>query len=136
MKVQELKNMPKEEILNFIRQRLSSEESEIGSLRKLESDKVEKKHKKFDMSGYETKPGYCTVWNTSLLNEFADIGLYDYTSYLFLDFYKGIPTLYLKYFQKDENLEFDEWGGFGTTEIIYEIFKLTIFSDKEKRRRI
>lgn len=104
-------------------------------MRNMESGQVEKQHKRFEMSGYESKTGQCTVGNTSVLNEFADLGIYDYTSYLFLDFYKAIPTLYLKYFRENENLELDEWSGYGTTEIIYEIFKLTIFSDKGKRRR-
>ena len=135
MTVEELKSKSKDEVLNFIRQRLSFNENVTSSMRYLESEQVEKQHKRFEMSGYESKTGECTVWNTSVLNEFADLGIYDYTSYLFLDFYKGMPTLYLKYFQKNEDLEFDEWGGFGTTEIIYEIFKLTIFSDKRKRRR-
>ena len=135
MTVEELKSKSKDEVLNFIRQRLSFNENVTSSMRYLESDQVEKQHKRFGMSGYESQTGECTVWNTSVLNEFADLGIYDYTSYLFLDFYKGMPTLYLKYFQKNEDLEFDEWGGFGTTEIIYEIFQLTIFSDKRKRRR-
>jgi len=135
MTAEELKSKSKDEVMNFIRQRLSFNENITSSMRNVESDQVEKQHKRFEMSGYESKTGQCTVWNTSVLNEFADLGLYDYTSYLFLDFYKGMPTLYLKYFQENEDLEFDEWGGYGTTEIIYEIFKLTIFSDKRKRRR-
>jgi hypothetical protein len=135
MTAEELKSKSKDEVMNFIRQRLSFNEKITSSMRNLESDQVEKQHKRFEMSGYESKTGECTVWNTSVLNEFADLGIYDYTSYLFLDFYKGTPILYLKYFQKNEDLEFDEWGGYGTTEIIYEIFQLTIFSDKRKRRR-
>lgn len=87
------------------------------------------------MSGYESKIGDCTLHNLSVLNTFIDLGIYDYTDYLFLDFYKGSPTLYMKYFQTDQNLEFDKWSGFGTSEIIYEIFKLTILSNKPKRRR-
>ncbi|AFU67761.1 hypothetical protein P700755_000758 [Psychroflexus torquis ATCC 700755] len=135
MTTEELKSKSKNEVMNFIRQRLSFSENVKSSMRYLESDQIEKQHKRFEMSGYESKTGECTVWNTSLLNEFADLGIYDYTSYLFLDFYKGMPTLYLKYFQRNEDLEFDEWSGFGTTEIIYEIFQLTILSDKRKRRR-
>jgi hypothetical protein len=135
MKVEELIGKSKDEVMNFIRQRLSFNENIISCMKNLESEQVEKQHKRFEMSGYESKTGECTVWNTSVLNEFADLGIYDYTSYLFLDFYKGTPTLYLKYFQKSEDLQFDEWSGYGTTEIIYEIFQLTIFSDKRKRRR-
>lgn len=136
MTVKELKSKSKEEVMNFIRQRLSFDQGISGSIRGLEYDQIKQEHKRFEMSGYESQTGQCTVWNTSVLNEFADLGIYDYTSYLFLDFYKGLPMLYLKYFWEDENLEFHDWGGYGTTEIIYEIFELTIFSDKKKRRRI
>jgi|TARA_B110000908_G_scaffold59966_1_gene72847 hypothetical protein len=115
MELKELKTKSEKEVLEFIR--------------------TKKQGKKFEMSGYESKNGECTVSNIALLNEFADLGIYDYTHYLFLDFYKGTPTIYLKYFNENENLEFDELGGFSTSEIIYEIFKLTIFSNKAKRRR-
>jgi len=136
MTVEELKTKSKSDVLSFIRKRLTFEEGIISSIRQLESEQIESEHKRFDMSGYESITGQCTLWNTAVLNTFADLGIYDYTSYLFLDFYKGAPTLYLKYFHENENLEFDEWSGFGTTEIIYKIFELTIFSNKGKRRRI
>ena len=115
MKIEELKTKTETEILDFIRKR--------------------KQGAKFEMSGYESKTGKCTVDNIEIVNKFADLGIYNYTEYLFLDFYKGTPKLYLKYFNESENLEFDEWGGYGTSEIIYEIFKLTILSNKPERRR-
>lgn len=130
-----LKTKPKEEILDFIRERLSFDHEIISSLRHTDKDKFKKEHRRFDMSGYDIKTGDCTVSNLAILNKFADLGIYDYTSYLFLDFYKGTPTLYLKYFHENNNIEIDDWSGYGTTEIIYEIFKLTIFSDKSTRRR-
>ncbi len=136
MTVEELKNSPKEAVMDFIRQRLSFDTGVLSSIRGLEYEQSKKEHKRFEMSGYESKTGQCTLWNMSVLNEFADLGIYDYTSYLFLDFYKGTPTLYMKYFNENENLEFDELSGYGTTELIYKIFELTIFSDKGKRRRI
>ncbi|NLZ94946.1 MAG: hypothetical protein GX921_03865 [Bacteroidales bacterium] len=132
---EELQKRSKEEVMDFIRQRLSFSEGISSSMRGLEPEQVEKQHKRFEMSGYASKTGQCAVWNSSVLNEFADLGIYDYTSYLFLDFYKGTPTLYLKYFNEHDNLEFDNLSGYGTTELIYKIFELTIFSDKEKRRR-
>ncbi len=135
MTVEELQSKPKNEIMDFIRNRLSFNEGINSSMRYIDSEQVAKQHKRFDMSGYESNTGQCTVWNTSVLNEFANLGIYDYTSYLFLDFYKGEPTLYLKYFYENEDLVFNEWGGLGTVEIIYEIFKLTVFSKKRKRRR-
>jgi hypothetical protein len=46
----------------------------------------------------------------------------------------GVPTVYLKYFSEDENLEYT-LDGYTTTEIIFTIFELTIFSGKPTRRR-
>jgi hypothetical protein len=66
---------------------------------------------------------------------FAYLGIYDYTEYLFLDFHKGHCKLYLKYWNGTGNLELIDSGGYGTTEIIYEVFLNTIFSDRPKRRR-
>lgn len=135
MTTQELQKKSKGEVMDFIRQRLTFNECFLESLRGIETGQLERQHKRFDMSGYETNTGNCTVWNTSILNEFSDLGIYDYTCYLFLDFYKGEPTIYLKYFYEHENLEFDGLAGYGTIEIIYYIFELTIFSSKPKRRR-
>lgn len=134
MKVEELKNKSKKDVLNFIRKRLAFDKSISGQLRHIEPKDFEKEHRRFEMSGYEDIEGENTVFNQSILNEFANLGIYNYTSYLFLDFFKGTPTLYLQYFGENTNLVI-ELGGYGTTEIIYEVFKLTIFSDKNKRRR-
>jgi hypothetical protein len=89
MTTEELKNKPKEEVMNFIRERLSFDPGIENSIRNTSWEDKQKEHKRFEMSGYDIGTGDCTVWNTSLLNEFADLGIYDYTSYLFLDFYKG-----------------------------------------------
>lgn len=123
MEVSVLKEMTKNEVLDFIRLVLIKEGA--TSL---------KDHFKFDMSGYESKTGECTLKNLSVLNKFAFLGIYDYTTYLFLDFYKGTPILYFQYFHSEEIGE-HAYGGLGTTDIIYEIFKLTIFSKKPTRRR-
>lgn len=136
MTAEELKKMPKEEVLDFIRERLRFDEEFIASIRSIDSEQLKNQHKRFEMSGYESQTGKCTIWNLAIINEFADLGIYDFTSYLFLDFYKGTPTIYLKYFRENENLEIDDISGYGTAEIIYKIFQLTIFSDKGKRRRI
>jgi len=136
MTVEELKKMPKEKVFDFIRERLRLDTEVIASFRNIDSEQLKNQYKRFEMSGYESQTGKCTLWNLSILNEFADLGIYDFTSYLFLDFYKGTPTIYLKYFNENENLEIDGLSGYGTTEIIYKIFQLTIFSDKGKRRRI
>jgi hypothetical protein len=131
---EDLKLKSKEEVYEFIRKRLSFESNISNSLRKIDKDEFNKEHKRFEMSGYESKIGECTLSNLAILNEFADLGIYDYTSYLFLDFYKGCGTLYFQYFGENENLEL-ELDEYGTTEIIYTIFEKTIFSDKKTRRR-
>jgi hypothetical protein len=129
-----LKKQSKEDVLNFIRKKLEFDENFISQFRTIDEKQIRKEHRRFEMSGYENKIGQCTKHNLNIVNEFADLGIYDYTSYLFLDFYKGTPTLYLKYFNEDENFEFD-LGGLGTTEIIYTIFEKTIFTNKRTRRR-
>lgn len=129
-----LKNQSEEDVFNFIRKRLAFDKNIIGQLRHIDKREMKKEHRRFDMSGYEDNKGESTLFNNSILNEFADLGIYDYTSYLFLDFYKGHGTLYMKYFYGNENLEF-ELGGYGTNEIIYFIFEKTIFLDKKTRRR-
>jgi len=125
----------KNEVLEFIRQRLSFSNNIESQLRHSDKEIFKKEHRRFEMSGYESETGQYTKHNLEIVNEFADLGIYDYTSYLFLDFYKGHGTLYLKYFNDNENLEF-ELGGYTTTEIIYEIFTKTIFTGESRRRRI
>ncbi|HMP28100.1 MAG TPA: hypothetical protein PKD85_00785 [Saprospiraceae bacterium] len=129
-----LKNKTKKDVFNFIRSRLAFDNTLIDQLRNIDNELMKKEHRRFEMSGYENEKGMTTLHNQNIMNQFAYLGIYDYTSYLFLDFHKGTPTLYMKYFFDNENLEF-ELNGFGTTEIIYFIFEKTIFSEKGKRRR-
>ena len=90
---------------------------------------------KFNMSGYDgKKKGSCTLQNQELLNRFAYLGIYDYTEFLFLDFYKGSPTIYLKYWGDNETIEIGMTGA-TRTEIIYHIIELTVLSGNKKRRR-
>lgn len=126
--------MTKQEVLNLIRQRLSFSDELLKQFRYIEEDDFKREHRRFEMSGYEEKTGWCTVFNTAILNEFADLGIYNYTSYLFLDFHEGTATLYLKYFFEDENLEY-ELPGYSTVDIIFTILELTIFSGKPARTR-
>ncbi|MCH8567599.1 MAG: hypothetical protein LAT67_05020 [Balneolales bacterium] len=134
MNPEELKKKSEEEVLDFIRERLSFDSDVISSMRYVENEKLVKEHLRFEMSGFETQTGQSTIFNQSLLNKFADLGIYDYTSYIYLDFHKGSATLYLKYFYENDNHEFD-LAGYGTTGIIHKLFQLTIFSGKKKRRR-
>jgi len=121
---EDLKTKSKKEVYEFIRQKLSFEPNVSNSLRNIDKEEFSKEHKRFEMSGYESNTGECTLSNLDILNEFAYLGIYDYTSYLFLDFYKGCGTLYFQYFGENENIEL-EFSGYGTTEIIYNIFEKT-----------
>lgn len=134
MTASELRTKSKDEVKAFIRKRLSFSKKILDQLRYVSKEEFQNEHRRFEMSGYESQTGECTLHNISIINEFADLGIYDYTTYLFLDFYKGSPTLYMQYFRENENLKF-EYDGYSTTDIIYEIFEKTIFSDKTTRRR-
>ncbi|MDC7142793.1 hypothetical protein PQH04_01110, partial [Bacteroides ovatus] len=114
--------MTKEEVFKFIRQRLSFSKELKEQFRHVNKNDLAKEHRRFEMSGNESKTGQCTIFNTAILNEFADLGIYDYTSYLFLDFHNGTPTVYLKYFSENENLEYS-FTGYTTTEIIFAILE-------------
>jgi hypothetical protein len=132
MTKEELKKMSDDEIKAFIRNTLKFDTS---SFRHCDKSLLDIEHLRFEMSGYENKTGDTTLKNQAILNKFAYLGIYDYTYYLFLDFYKGQGSLYMKYWDDDdENIEID-LGGYGTVDIIHEIFKFTIFTDYSTRRR-
>jgi len=127
--IETLKTMEESEIKQFIRERLTKDGERL----------------RFEMTGYDSsdipnslyQKGSCTLHNQKILNVFAYLGLYDYTNFLFLDFYKGGSSLYFKYWRDDELFINDDFTiGATTTEIIYEIFKLTILSNRLTRRRI
>jgi len=123
-------------VCDFIRETLAIK-NERGEREIIEINDGYYKEKRFrfDMSGYDgSKVGSCTLENLAIINKFAFLGIYDYTEFLTIDFYKGVGTLYFKYWGDDKVLEM-ELGGEGTTEIILKIFKMTIFSNKNKRRR-
>lgn len=124
MEISVLKEMTKNEVLDFIRLVLIKE-----GATSLED------HYRFEMSGYESKTGECTLHNQLVLNKFAFLGIYDYTTFLFLDFYKGTPTLYFEYFHDTLNTQRIDYSGDSTSEIIYDILLLTVLSDKPTRRR-
>lgn len=134
--IETIKKWSKDEVLDFIRDSLKFSDIDYDRLRYVDPEKLKKEHKRFNMSGYEIETGECTLHNQEILNTFAYLGIYDYTDYLFLDFYKGTPALYLRYWNSDINNEYD-FDGLSTSNIIYEIFKLTILNDGNlsKRRR-
>ena len=136
MTTSKLKEMKKSDVLDFIRERLSFGVY-TNEMRWVEEGDFKKEHRRFNMTGYDNETGDCTLHNMSILNEFTDLGIYDYTVYLFLDFYKGNGTLYYRYWGDGENhgMDDDSLYGYGTTEIIYKIFEKTIFLDGDGFRR-
>lgn len=130
-----MSQLPKNVVLNMIRKRLAFPKQFISQIQTVNMQDWKIYHRRFDFSGYENNTGEVTVHNMSIVNEFADLGIYDYTQYLFVDFAKGDGTIFLKYYWSQEQLEVNV-AGFTTSEIIYEIFELTIFSGQKKRRRI
>lgn len=71
MEITDLKQMTKEEVFNFIRQRLSFSKELQEQFRHVNKDDLAKEHRRFEMSGNESKTGQCTIFNTAILNEFA-----------------------------------------------------------------
>lgn len=94
---------------------------------------------RFQMSGYGDN---VTSYNVSILNRFESWGIYDYTQMLTIDFYKGCGNIYYLPLGKRSwsndgysgVMTFDV-GGYSTSEIIFKILEVTIFSGAEKRRR-
>ena len=131
----------KEDTLAGIRQALKFDTKVLGQLKYYAFNSIEsfenysKEHRRFDMTGYDNGDvGSCTTHNQGILNTFAHLGIYDYTKYLCIDFYKGHGELHFRYWDSEDDVTY-EFDNIGTVEIIYEIFELTIFSDKPKRRR-
>ena len=63
MEITNLKQMTKEEVFNLIRQRLSFGDELQQQLRHEDKDKFMKEHRRFEMSGFETQTGWCTVFS-------------------------------------------------------------------------
>lgn len=127
MNIETLKQMTEHEVLNFIEKRLQFNDFFLHSLKYHKGsfdEKYYKEHKRFDMSPSQTGKSEATAYNMSIVNLFADLGIYDSTRLLFLDFYKGCGTLYLKSFC-DKYYEY-ELSGYGSKDIILFILRKTI----------
>ena len=57
MEITDLKQMTKEEVFNFIRQRLSFSKELQEQFRHVNKDALAKEHRRFEMSGNESKTG-------------------------------------------------------------------------------
>ena len=125
----DIRLLSKDERHRFIRETLAFNINP-NQFRHIHMNVLKAEHRRFDMAGFGSE---VTKFNMDILNEFAYLGIYDYTHYLYLDFYKGTPKLYLKYWNSPSSEEI-ELSSFGTTEIIDRILELTVLSDLSKRR--
>ena len=139
--VSQLRMMTEAEVYAFIRKRLSFREHHL-----LWQEYMDREHPEgldsegrrlglhFEMSGYDTPEVTNTVYNQQLLAVFADLGIYSYWKLTALLFWKGAGTLYLKQYSRDP-LHEECMGGLTTTDIIYAVFKATVLSNMDIRRR-
>ena len=126
-----IEGMNKQELESFVRERLKFDRHELEGLN-IDGDK--EPHRRFDMSGYGEN-GSCHIYNTKILNLFADCGIYDRMKFLYLDAYKGGMTLHYATWDEDEfRCDKEEYAGLGTVEIIIEILNLTFICTSKKRR--
>lgn len=134
---EELKKLDKDQVLAFIRESLKFDDVLLEQFRRIDQEELKNQHRRFEMSGYDNGTGTTTITNMGILNTFAYLGIYDYTSVLFIDAYKGLITVYYQYWGENcLNSTDDDLSGWGTVEILYRIFELTILSERGKRRRI
>jgi hypothetical protein len=93
-------------------------------------------HYRFDMSGYDNEIDgniiNATVAVQRILSKFIWLGIYDYTEYLALDFYKGGVYLYYSYDGRKHIID-EECDGYTTSEIIYHILCLTVFTNRRSK---
>ena len=130
----QLSKLNGEEVLNYIRNVLVkntppyqfTEQDDEYELR-------EKSRLRFDMGVLFDEVSECVEKNQFIIDLFKYLGIYDYTSSFSLKFHKGCPILNYVYYNEFFEHENDELGGHTTSEIIYEIFKLTIFSGRIPR---
>lgn len=89
----------------------------------------------FNFSGYDgNKADNCASHNLYILELFSGLGIYSYHDALTLTSWKGCIDIITIY--NGEVKDFIELGGYTTTDIIYEILKLTTLSGGSVKRRI
>lgn len=96
------------------------------------------KRLRFNMSGYNyDEDGLpCTIYNTRILDRFEHLGVYEYHQIVALDFYKGDCFLVLVDWGYSNSCEvYNNYGGYGTRKIIYDVLERTVCSGRSKRRR-
>jgi len=115
--IKELRQRTKEQIFEYINEKLRFEEIILNSLRYSEKFK-KNQHYRFDMTGL----GNTEQHNVLILNKFRCLGVFEKFDMVLVRFYKGSGEL--KYVYNDKNeVHVDDVSGMGTREIIYKILQ-------------
>jgi hypothetical protein len=137
-----LSKLNEEEVLNFIRDVLVKNTppyqiTESAEFEDEDGDEYwelrEKSRLRFDMGVLFDEVSKGVEKNQFIIDLFKNLGIYNYTSKFSLKFHKGCPFINYVYYNEFLEHENDVLGGYTTSELIYEIFKLTIFSGRLPR---
>jgi len=134
----QLSKMKEEDILNYIREVLTKNNAPYQIMTTDEfmdddqyyEDKRDKNRLRFDMGVLFDEVSKGVEKNQFIIDLFKNLGIYNYTSKFSLKFHKGCPFINYVYYNEFFEQENDKLCGYTTSEIIYEIFKLTIFSGR------
>jgi len=137
----QLSKMKEEDILNYIREVLTKNNAPYQIMTTDEfmdddqyyEDKRDKNRLRFDMGVLFDEVSKGVEKNQFIIDLFKNLGIYNYTSKFSLKFHKGCPFINYVYYNEFFEQENDKLCGYTTSEIIYEIFKLTIFSGRLPR---
>lgn len=143
-----LRDTKPEVIKSLIREMLAFDREVYDDLRDyeynlFEKDEVKlrnskyKEHKRFEMSGYGETAATCSIHNNNILRLFVDWGLYSQIEFIYVDAYKGNITLHYKEWGSDDyKCVEDEYGGWGTVDILYDIIQRVVVNNSASYRRI
>ena len=136
----QLSKLNEESVLEYIRQILTDNTPSYQILPNSEficDSSFQFEHRKnrlrFEMDTLHDEKSEDVEKNQFIIDLFQNLGIYNYTHYLNLKFHKGNPIISYRYYGDFNEYENNDFGGYTTSEIIYEIFKLTIFSGKLPR---
>lgn len=130
----QLSKLNQEEILNYIRNVLVNNTPPYQFNEQDDEYVIRQKSRlRFDMEVLFKEVSECVEKNQFIIDLFKNLGIYNYTSKFSLKFHKGCPFINYVYYNEFLEHENDVLGGYTTSELIYEIFKLTIFSGRLPR---
>jgi hypothetical protein len=89
-------------------------------------------HLRFDMVGVNSRPPSSFVHNNKILHLFEDVGIFDNHEAVYLTSHKGLMSL--NYTKKGVTRIRDDYGGWGTVEILVDILGLLTKQNSELER--